>query len=328
MADTMVRLLLGGDTMLGRKVNEAIAIRGTSYPFESLVERTRAADLFFVNLECAITPHDTRYAGPEKAFYFRADPHAIEVLQHVGADLVSLANNHALDAGDQGLADTLDALDEAGIAHAGAGSTLAAASRPAIVEHGDVRIGVLAYCDHQADFAAGPDAPGIRYVDVDAPETGEMLAEEVAALRPDVDCLVVALHWQPNWAPYIEPAYRTLAGRLVAAGADVVWGHSPHHFQGVEWIGDSVVLYSTGDLVDDYAVDPTYRNDRQLLFEVTLTAERVERVRAFPLVLDVARTMPAGAEAREWITRRFAQFCRQVDSRIEEDEPWITVLPE
>lgn len=327
-ADTTVRLLLGGDTMLGRKVNEVIAIHGTSYPFGPLIERTRAADLVFVNLECAITPHATRYAGPEKAFYFRANSRAIDVLQHAGVDLVSLANNHVLDAGEQGLADTIDLLDEAGIAHAGAGKTLAEASRPAIVEHDDLRFGLLAYCDHQADFAAGDTEPGIRYIDVDVPETANMLADEVAALASDVDCLVVAMHWQPNWAPYIEPTYRSLARRLVDAGADVVWGHSPHHFQGVEWIGDSVVLYSTGDLVDDYAVDPTYRNDRQLLFEVMLTQHWVERVRAFPLELDVARTAPAGDEAREWIIRRFAQFCRQVGSRIEVGRRWIDVLPE
>lgn len=327
-ADRTVRLLLGGDTMLGRNVDETIATRGISHPLDPLVDRTRAADLVFVNLECAITPHDTRYAGPKKAFYFCAAPHAVDVLQHAGVDLVSLANNHALDAGEQGLADTIDILDDAGIAHAGAGRTLAAASQPAFVEHEGVRIGVLAYCDHQADFAAGEEKPGIRYVDVEAPETGDVLADEVVALASDVDCLVVAMHWQPNWAPYIEPTYRSLARTLVDAGADVIWGHSPHHFQGVEWIGASAVLYSTGDLVDDYAVDPSYRNDRQLLFEVVLTQQRVERVRALPLELDVARTAPAGDEAREWIVRRFAQFCRQVGSRIEVDEPWIEVLPQ
>ena len=98
-----VHLLFGGDTMLGRKVNEVIHREGPAYPLAALASVTRAADLFLVNLECAITARDLRYSGPEKAFYFRADPVAAETLRLAGIDLVSLANNHALDADYDGL---------------------------------------------------------------------------------------------------------------------------------------------------------------------------------------------------------------------------------
>ena len=116
-----MRLLLGGDTMLGRKVDETVAVRGPDYPLEAIFHLTHDADLFFVNLECAITPKRLRYRGPPKAFYFRADPRAIDTLTGAGVRLVSLANNHALDADLAGLEDTVALLEAAGIASRGRG---------------------------------------------------------------------------------------------------------------------------------------------------------------------------------------------------------------
>lgn len=311
-----MRLLFGGDAMLGRGVNEIIHRYGADYPLACLAPLAREADVFCVNLECAITARRARYAGPPKAFYFRGDPPAADALAAAAVGVVSLANNHALDAGADGLADTLQALDQRGIAHAGAGMDLAAASRAAELVRRGRRLGMLAYCDHQPDFAAGPRRPGIRYVDLLHPATAGAVAAEVAALAARVDDVVVALHWQPNWAPVVAPVYRSLAGRLVAAGARIIWGHSPHHFQGVERIGSSVVLYSCGDLVTDYAVDPEFRNDRQVLFQVDLGAGGVESVSAVPIELDFGRVRQAGPEARAWIRNRLTELCTSMGSEV------------
>lgn len=197
----------------------------------------------------------------------------------------------------------------------------------AVVTAKGMRIGVLAFCDHQADFAAADDRPGIRYVDLSDPAAYNALLDEVAAHAGEVDHLVVSFHWQPNWVPRVLPTYRTLAARLVEAGASLVWGHSPHHFQGVEWFDDRPVIYSSGGLVDDYALEPNYRNDRQLLFRVTLGADRVERVIAYPIELAFARTRPAGLAARHWIVRRFTHLCAEVGSRVEATNKGLAVLP-
>ncbi len=323
-----LHLLFGGDTMLGRRVNEAIRREGFTYPLEAVVATTRAADLFLVNLECAITPRDIQYSGPEKVFYFRADPVAAEVLTYAGVDLVSLANNHALDADYDGLRDTLQILDEKEILYVGAGVTREAAARPVFLEAKGMRLGVLAYCDHQRDFAAGIDRPGIRYVDLSDPDTITRLAREVEALARQVDHVIVAFHWQLNWVPRVSSFYRSLARRLVEAGARIVWGHSPHHFQGVEWIDGSVVLYATGGLVDDYRLVPEFRNDRQLLFQLLVSQQRVEQVRAYPLELKRSRTRAAAADARQWIAERFGQMCGDLGSRVEQQGQWLDVLPE
>jgi poly-gamma-glutamate synthesis protein (capsule biosynthesis protein) len=135
----------------------------------------------------------------------------------------------------------------------------------------------------------------------------------------------VSCHWQHNWAPRIDEQYRALATSLVNAGARIVWGHSPHHFQGVEWIGESVVLYSTGDLLNDYAVDPSLRNNCQLLFELTLDGKGVRSLRALPLELDFGRTRPAGPGAASWIERRFRTACRDLGTRVERDGEWLAL---
>lgn len=322
-----MKLLLGGDAMLGRGVDVMIRRMGPAYPLEPLARLTRGADLFFANLECAITGRNARFSGPPKAFYFRADPRAIETLTSAGVDLVSLANNHALDADPEGLRDTIATLGDHGIAHVGAGEDLRLASRPVVMEHGALRLGVLSYCDHPEEFAATAGQPGARYIDLERPEAADEIPQDVEQLASSVDHVIVAFHWQPNWAPEIAEPYRRLARRLVEAGARVIWGHSPHHFQGVEWIGGSAVLYSTGDLVDDYAIDPQFRNDRQLLFQLILDEEGVVRVRAYPLELEFARTHPAGAEAREWIAERFSSMCRDLGSRVERPGEWLEVAP-
>ena len=327
MTDRPLRLLLGGDAMLGRGVDDAIARQGVDRPLAALRAHLTGADLVAVNLECAITAADTWYQGPAKAFYFRARPAAAELLRRAGVGLCTLANNHALDAGAEGLLDTLDILGAHGIASVGAGADAEAAWAPEVLDIAGQRLGVLACCDHQADFAAGPDSPGIAYLDLTDPVQVDSLLGRVRHLAAAVDHAIVALHWQPNWVPRVTADYRLLAQRLVEAGARLVWGHSPHHFLGVEWLGTAAVLYSTGGLIDDYAVDAEFRNDRQLLFEITLAPGRVERVRALPLTLSLAHTTPAGGVARQWIADRFAAQCQALGSAFGDDKRWLAASP-
>ena len=91
-------------------------------------------------------------------------------------------------------------------------------------------------------------------------------------------------------------------------------------------MGSSIILSATGGLVDDYAVEPEFRNDRQLLFRVGLVDQGVEWVSAYPIELGFARTYPASADARSWIYHRFSSLCAAVGSKIEAKDGWIQVL--
>ncbi len=312
-----MRIVLGGDVMLGRLIDKHLLSHGRS-PFAFVSDRLREADLACANLECAISARVTWYEGPRKAFYFKARPVAARILAEAGVGLVTLANNHALDAGQDGLRDTLTLLDGQGIAHAGAGLDLDAASRPAIVDLTSGSVGVLAYCDHQADFAATAHRPGIRYLPTESPgDAIAILESDIARTRTEVQVLIVSLHWQPNWAPVVEERYRRIAHACLAAGAHVVWGHSPHNFQGVEYRDGGVILYSAGDFIDDYAVDPVFRNDHQLLFAVEIGSAGVDRVEAFPIEIEDGLAIPARQAAARWIEGAFRHACEEVGSAVE-----------
>jgi poly-gamma-glutamate capsule biosynthesis protein CapA/YwtB (metallophosphatase superfamily) len=131
-ASGRVRLALAGDTMLGRKVAEAIVREGPDNLFaDEMIALTRSADLFVLNLECCISRRGTPWPDPRKPFFFRAPPAATEVLTRLGAVCVTFANNHALDFGAEALLDTFEHLREAGIPWVGAGTSRNEARAPA-----------------------------------------------------------------------------------------------------------------------------------------------------------------------------------------------------
>src|SRR5262249_42414415 len=154
------------------------------------------------------------------------DPESAKALAASGIRVASLANNHVTDSGPEGLADSLTALDDAGIAHCGAGADARAARRPAGVGGGGTRAGVLSlmqrfqmYLDEQV--YATPHQPGPALL------RPSRVAKDVGRLRDGVDLCVVLAHWGRNYRPLTDLQQR-LAEQLVAAGADLVVGHHPH----------------------------------------------------------------------------------------------------
>jgi poly-gamma-glutamate capsule biosynthesis protein CapA/YwtB (metallophosphatase superfamily) len=295
-----LRLALAGDTMLGRKVAEAIR---TGRP-EALVgpgvsRLAREADLFVLNLECCIAERGEPWPDPEKPFFFRAPPEAVAVLDHLGVDCVTLANNHALDFGAEALLETLDHLGAAGIAAVGAGADRERARRPAVLERRGFRLAVLGCSDHPAAYAAKADTPGIAYGLDWVPE---------ALARPDADAVLVSPHWGPNMVAAPLARVREAARAMRAGGATLVAGHSAHVFHGVS----EGVLYDLGDFLDDYAVDPRLRNDLGLLFLVDLDRWGPTRVEAVPLKLEFCRARLATDEDVAWIRDRFRAACRSL----------------
>jgi poly-gamma-glutamate capsule biosynthesis protein CapA/YwtB (metallophosphatase superfamily) len=299
-----MKLALAGDTMLGRKVAEAIVERGPdSLVADEVVAIAREADLFVLNLECCISDRGERRADPGKPFFFRSPPAATAVLTRLGVDCVTLANNHALDFGAEALLDTLAHLRAAGIAHVGAGADLAAARAPATLEADGFRLAVLGCADHPREWAAGPSTPGIAY-------GFDWVADAVRAVEGDA--VLVTPHWGPNMAPEPLPRIRRAAARLGAAGATLVAGHSAHVFHGVE----DAILYDLGDFLDDYAVDPNLRNDLGLLFLVELDAEGPVTLEAVPLELEFCHTRLAEGEDAAWIRKRFIDACRRLGTEV------------
>jgi poly-gamma-glutamate capsule biosynthesis protein CapA/YwtB (metallophosphatase superfamily) len=303
-----VKLALAGDTMLGRKVGEALAARHSApLVAPEVVEVAGEADLFVLNLECCVSQRGSPWRLPGKPFFFRAPPAAAELLAALGVDCVTLANNHALDFGAEALADTLRHLGAVGIATVGAGPDLAAARRPAVLRAGGLRLAVLGVTDHPEQFAAGPGRPGVAFADF---RGGSPSWLEQAVRSADADLVLVTPHWGPNMTSAPLPYVRRAAGALVDAGAALVAGHSAHVFHGVA----GRVLYDLGDFLDDYAVDPVLRNDLGLLFLVTLDERGPSTIEAVPLALDFCHTrLAVGADAA-WVRSRFRRACAELGS--------------
>jgi poly-gamma-glutamate capsule biosynthesis protein CapA/YwtB (metallophosphatase superfamily) len=313
-----MKLALAGDTMLGRGVAEAISA-GQSLVAAEVAAAAAEADLFLLNLECCISAGGERWPDPHKPFFFRAPPEAAPLLAGLGVDCVTLANNHALDFGEQALADTLAHLREAGIRWVGAGPTVADARAPAVLRAAGVRLGVVACADHPAAFAAGPATPGIAYADLPGEGVPEWVLESMRDVEADVT--LVTPHWGPNMAAAPRRYVRKAAAALVDGGATLVAGHSAHVFQGVA----GRVLYDLGDFLDDYAVDPALRNDLGLLFLVTLDERGPHRIEAVPLKLDYCYTRLATREEAAWIAHRFRTACAAFGTEVSDEDGRLVI---
>jgi poly-gamma-glutamate synthesis protein (capsule biosynthesis protein) len=316
-----MRLALAGDTMLGRGVAERLGEASPESLFsQDVVEAAAEADLFVLNLECCISDRGAPWPDPSKPFFFRAPPAAVRTLSHLGVDCVTLANNHALDFGEEALLDTLEHLDAAGIAHVGAGPSVRAARSPVMLEAAGFRLTVLAAADHPADFAAGESAAGIAFAELGR-GVPDWLAEAVSESGTGADAVLVTPHWGPNMTPEPVAHVRAAAGGLIDAGATLLAGHSAHVFQGI----DGRVLFDLGDFLDDYAVDPVLRNDLGLLFLVDLDRDGPTRLEAVPLRLDFCFTRLAEGEDRAWIARRFRVACAAFGTEVREERDRLLV---
>jgi len=312
--EAAIRIALAGDTMLGRGVAASLTTRTPQCLFsDEVVEVLRGADLVVLNLECCISERGERWPDPGKAFFFRAPPRAVEVLSHLGVDCVTLANNHALDYGRVALLDTLDLLNEAGVAVVGAGRDVQQARAPAVLAHEGFRLRVVGLTDHPRDYQAGPDQPGVAYADLRR-GVPEWVSEAMAGEPGDpVDAVLVTPHWGPNMTADPVPHVRRAATAFVQGGATLVAGHSAHVFHGVT----GTVLYDLGDFIDDYAVDPELRNDLGLVFLVELTSAGPIRLEAIPIFLDFCRTRLARGEEAAWISKRFTAACHQLGTEVQ-----------
>jgi poly-gamma-glutamate capsule biosynthesis protein CapA/YwtB (metallophosphatase superfamily) len=312
-----VTLALGGDVMLGRLVKEAIRARGPAHPWGDLVPLLWSADAFLINLECAITTRTEEWPdGHEKPFHFRADPAAVEALRIARVDVATLANNHIGDFGPDGLLDTVAALDRAGIAHAGAGPTLRDAWTPATIAVRGLRIAVLAVADYPEAWAATASAPGLAFVRIASDESDfAPLRTAIAAARAASDLVVLSIHWGPNMRERPTAEFQRFAHRVIEAGATILWGHSAHVVQGIEHYRGGVILYDTGDLVDDYAVDPL-RNDLGALVLLRVRPRTVEHVELVPTRIDQMQVHRSTGDDRRWFLRRLETLCRELGTAV------------
>ena len=277
---------------------------------DALDEFDRAGtDGRIINLETSITTSANHW--PDKEVHYRMNPQNIGCLTAARIDCCALANNHVLDWGYEGLAQTLATLNDTGIQHAGAGANAAEAQAPAVLETtGKGRVRVFSFGSTTSgippEWAAAEDRPGVNLLPDLSEETSRRVAARIRDLRAPGDLAVVSIHWGSNWGYEIPPAQITFAHRLIEEGVDLVHGHSSHHVKALEVYKGRAILYGCGDFLTDYEGIhgyEAYRGDLAVMYLVKLAPAQgpLVELRLIPMQVRHLRLNRASAADAQWL---------------------------
>jgi poly-gamma-glutamate synthesis protein (capsule biosynthesis protein) len=257
------------------------------YPFRKIAPTLRHADIAFVDLETPLS--DTaRWQGA-----FRTPTAFAKGLKWAGIDVATMANNHALDAGDQGIMDTMAALKKAGIGKIGTGVDLEDATKPFIIEKKGIKVAFLGYTQINnigpSGFAlpkkpASLKPPRSYYVKParsgTAPMDPFLIKKDIKAVRDKADYVVLSLHGGIENSQKTHPAERKFSKMLIDAGADmIIWTH-PHVPRGVEVYKGKLIVYDPGNFI--FGHSHTYWMDNYLV-RITLTENRIKKAEILPV---------------------------------------------
>lgn len=209
------------------------------------LDEMNGVDVMVVNNEFPYTERGTRQA--DKQYTFHADYSTVSYLNDMGADVAIVANNHVFDFGEQGLLDTLDTLNVAGIHPVGAGRNIEEASRPVYYIVNDIKIAIVAAS--QIERMSNPNTKG-------ATETSpgvfrcwqsDRIYDAVREAKENADYVIACIHWGTEKDPIPDSWQLEMGPKLAEAGADLIIGDHTHRLQGVYYYGDTPCFYSLGN---------------------------------------------------------------------------------
>lgn len=249
-----ITLLFAGDVYLSNHVLSAYDKAGGIHGVldEGIRAEIEAADIFMVNQEFPFTERGTQAA--DKQYTFRLPHDRLHIMNEMGIDIVTLANNHILDFGPEGITDSIAALNEAGIKYVGAGENLEEAKKLEIIEVGGRKIGFLGTSRvyMAASWAAGENHPGVfSTYDPTLP------LEEIKKADELVDYLVVYVHWGVERETSPQKYQRVMGQQYIDAGADIVIGSHPHVLQPLEFYNEKPIMFSMGNFVFGSSIPST-----------------------------------------------------------------------
>lgn len=289
-----ITLTAVGDIMLGGGVEALIKQYGAEYPFQHVATILKNSDITFANLESPLTNENnkavwdyTKILGKPieidgKVFssvYCKAPPDAVKGLTYAGFDILSLANNHIMDYGATGLFDTIKALSESNIKFVGAGKNINDARKPVILQVKDVEVGFLAYSDV---YIASKKRPGV------APT--KYIEKDIEKLKDEVDVVVISIHQGMDIVDYPLSNEVQMMHSIIDSGADLILRHHPHVAQGIEHYKNGVIVYSLGNFVFDYTIDPLWKDftkaRESMIFRCELSKDGIVETEIVPVVIN------------------------------------------
>jgi poly-gamma-glutamate synthesis protein (capsule biosynthesis protein) len=315
---------------------------------QALDEWTRRdPDVRIVNLETSVT-HSSDY-WREKEVHYRMHPSNVGCLTAAAIDGCSLANNHVLDWGYGGLAETLQTLRAAGVKTAGAGANLQEAQVPAVFDvPGTGRLMLFSFGSETSgipcSWAATNDRAGVALLDDLSAADVQRVRSAVQSVKSANDVVVASIHWGPNWGYHVPGAQRHFAHALIdGAGVDLVYGHSSHHVKGIEVYRGRLILYGCGDFLDDYegiAAYEAFRSDLGLIYFAAMEARTGKLVQLQMTPTQIHRLSVRRADAADmlWLRDTLNREGETLGTRVElaadntlvlrwGEAPWAPIAP-
>lgn len=355
MDEASITLFLAGDVMTGRGIDQILARpsapelhepyvtdareyvrlaerhsgpvpRGVASDYlwgDALAEWERMAPAArLVNLETSITRSDEH---EPKGINYRMHPDNVGCLRAARLDICTLANNHVLDYGPEGLIETLETLRTADIRAVGAGRNRDEAMSHVVHALPGGQHLIVGACAHESSgvrdhWAALTEAPGVHLLPDLSDGTAEDVAARVARHKLPGDVAVLSIHWGGNWGYDVPRQHITFAHRLVEGGVDIVYGHSSHHVRPIEIYRGRLILYGCGDFIDDYegiTGHERYRDDLVLMFFPSIGQQngRLLTLEMTPLQIRHMRLNRASLADAEWICDTVDRISRPFGAR-------------
>lgn len=364
--ENLVRIFLAGDCMLGRGVDaickyschprlyEGYCTSALDYvklaeQQSGSIPRVVQPDYFWkgalpvldlyhphariINLETSVTERNS--FAREKGIHYHMHPKNLQILKAAAIDAVCLANNHVADFGPEGIVDTVQALDRAGVKFAGAGSCApeaqACARIPINLPESMDPSHILLYSICHTSSGVPPHwkattSPGVYMTDFTS-QSVQDLALRISKDRNHStnDVVVLSIHWGGNWGYDIDPSFTQYAHDVIDnAGVDVVFGHSSHHPQPIEIYKNKLIIYGAGDFINDYegirdsgatgeGMD-AYRGDLTLMYllDVNPVSGHLHTLHLVPRKICHLRVEEPSAEEVTWMFSTLsAQFAKR-----------------
>lgn len=268
-----------------------------------------AADYVIGNLE---TPLAANAALDPIRGVLNSAPELATVLPELGFDAFTLANNHTMDCGADGLGETLSFLQQNNIAHFGADTNEQSARKPLIVKRNNITIGLLGYSQPELD-AAEAERAGV------APLRKDVILEDVAKLRSQVEVVVLTLHEGYEFQNYPRLDFLNLCHELAQSGVHLICGHHPHVMQGMETVGNCVILYSLGNFWFDMPYQHRVQQSRNsAIAHVTFDQNGATSLKVTPTIMDDgSRLRVAQGETRENILQHLKEISHVLQNKEE-----------
>ena len=366
--DTMT-LFMAGDVMTGRGIDQVLARPGDPVLYEPYVkdarkyvelaeiingpirspvdcqyiwgdalvewERVRPA-VRLVNLETSITTSNQNW--PDKGIHYRMHPGNTRCLTAAGIDICSLANNHVLDWGYPGLIDTLDTLKSMDIKYTGAGRNRQEAGTPVIFDviNGG-RIIVFSYglgsSGIPAIWAAREDRAGVNYLSDLSEATIRQIMDAVSTVKQQGDIVVASIHWGGNWGYDVRGSHIDFAHRLIdETGIDVIHGHSSHHPKPLEIYNGKLIIYGSGDCINDYegiGGYEEYRDDLVLMYFANIDRfnGKLVQLQMIPMQIKNFSLNRASRKDAMWLQKTLNREGKKYGTQLHLNEGNILVVP-